>query len=140
MAAAEGWVWMASLLAAPATSRSVPKLEFEETPVMVAVPLRLRLPVARGVPAVGRTRTFCQVSVQTTPPLLGRVTVKVSCVVVTELIARELPLVAPLIFLEDEPVEAIFTVGAVPPVSKTKPAGALRMMVPVPTLPLVFSE
>ena len=31
------------------------------------------------------------------------------------------------------------TVGAVPPVSKMNPAGAVRMMVPVPTLPLAFS-
>jgi hypothetical protein len=66
--------------------------------------------------------------------------VKVSCVAVTELIARELPLLARLIDLEDEPVEAIFTVGAVPPVSKINPGGALRMIVPRPTLPLAFSE
>jgi len=31
------------------------------------------------------------------------------------------------------------TVGAVPPVSNMNPAGALRMIVPVPALPLAFS-
>src|SRR5262249_21735222 len=31
------------------------------------------------------------------------------------------------------------TVGGVPPVSNTKPAGALRIMVPVPTSPALFS-
>src|SRR5262245_7861389 len=107
-------------------------------PTMLAVPPRVRLPLASGVPAVGRTRTFCQVSVQTTPPLLGPVTVKVSCVDVTELIATEVPLDTPLMFFEADP-PLILTVGAVPPVSKTNPAGAMRVIVPVPTLPLAFS-
>src|SRR5213594_2242856 len=124
---------MTRLLAAPAISRKTPRLMPVGRPTTVAVPLRVRLPLASGVPAVGRTRTFCQVSVQVAPPLLETVTVKVSYVVVTELIANELPLVAPLIVLEAAPVEVIFTVGAVPPVSKTKPAGALRIIVPVPT-------
>src|SRR5262245_23025974 len=131
---------MASMLAAPATSRRRPRLALVDRPVTLAVPLRVRLPLASGVPAAGRTRTFCQVNVQRAPPLLGAVTVKVSCVVVTELIARELPLLAPLIDLEADAVEVILTDGAVPPVSKTKPVGALRMMVPVPALPLAFSE
>src|SRR5215470_5860172 len=134
----EGWVWMAKTLADPATSRSEPRLALVERPTTFAVPLRLRLPTARGVPAVGRTRTFCQVKVLVTPLALELVTVKVSCVEVTELIATDVPLETPLILFLEEPV--IFTVGAVPPVSKTKPAGALRMMVPVPTLPLAFSE
>src|SRR6516225_7586003 len=34
VAPAEGWVWMARLLAAPATSRSAPKLEAGDTPVI----------------------------------------------------------------------------------------------------------
>src|SRR5215472_15972592 len=129
---------MTRFLAAPATSRKMPRFTLVERPTTLAVPVRARLPTTKGVPALGRTRTFCQVKVQRAPPLLERVTVKVSCVVVTELIARELPLLAPLIDLEAEPVEVIFTVGAVPPVSKIKPAGALRMMVPVSTLPLAF--
>src|SRR5688572_22455471 len=118
--------------AAPGTSRKVPRLELVDSATTLAVPLRLRLPLASGVPAVGRTRTFCQVRVQTTPPLLGTVTVKVSCVAFIDEIARELPLLTPLMFFEAAPLELIRTVGAVPPVSKMKPAGALRMMVPVP--------
>src|SRR5437870_2595486 len=120
---------MARLLAAPATSRKLPKLEVGDTPVMLAVPVRVRFPLASGVPAVGRTRTFCQVSEQTAP-LLGAVTVKVSCVDVTDVIATEVPLETPLMFLEADP-PVILTVGAVPAVSKTNPAGALRMIVPV---------
>src|SRR5262245_14415523 len=78
IAVAEGWVWMASLLAAPGTSRNAPRLALVDSPTTLAVPLRVRMPLASGVPAVGRTRTFCQVNVQATPPLLGLVTVKVS--------------------------------------------------------------
>src|SRR5262245_810258 len=129
---------MANLLAAPATSRKLPKLDAGETPVIVAVPLRVSVPLAKGVPAVGRTRTFCQVRVQRIPPLLGPVTVKVSCVEVTDVMATEVPLATALMFFEDDP-PVILTVGAVPPVSNTNPVGALRMMVPVPTLPLAFS-
>src|ERR1051326_5894241 len=71
VAGAEGWVWMARLLAAPATSRKGPRLALVDRPATVAVPTRLRLPLAKGVPAVGRTRTFCQVSLQVTPLELG---------------------------------------------------------------------
>jgi len=60
--------------------------------------------------------------------------------VVTEVIGREVPLDAPLMFFEAEPDEVSLTVGAVPAVSKIKPAGALTMMVPAPTSPLAFSE
>jgi hypothetical protein len=92
-----------------------------DRPTTVAVPTRLRLPPAKGVPAVGRTRTFCQVNVLVTPLALELVTVNTSCVLVTELIATDVPLETPLILFLEEPV--IFTVGAVPPVSKTKPVG-----------------
>src|SRR5262245_9384744 len=139
----EGWVCIAKILAPPATSRRVPRLEVGETPVMVAVPLRVRLPLAKGVPAVGRTRTFCQVSLQVTPLRLALVTVKTSCGVVTEVIETAVPLATPLILalLLAVPVSRVMSiVGNVAAVSKTKPAGALRMMVPVPTLPLAFSE
>src|SRR6266853_3655585 len=129
---------MASLLAAPATSRREPKLEVGETPVMLAVPVRARLPAARGVPAVGRTRTFCQVNVLVTPLLLVLVTVKVSCVEVTEVIATDVPLETALMFLAALP-PVIFTVGAVPPMSKLNSLGAFRTIVPVLTLPLAFS-
>src|SRR5215472_3107545 len=54
VAVAEGWVWMARLLAAPATSRRAPRLALVERPATLAVPLQARLPSARGVPALGR--------------------------------------------------------------------------------------
>ena len=73
-----GCVVKASRLAAPATSVSVPKLVLlAVTTAMVAVPVLVRLPFAKGVPALGRTRTFCQVSEQVTPALLAALTVKV---------------------------------------------------------------
>src|SRR5437867_9271774 len=87
-AVAEGWVRITNLFAAPATSCKLPKLQLVERPVTLAVPVTLRIPLANGVPAVGRTRTFCQVNVQVAP-LLGNVTVKVSCVEVTEVIATD---------------------------------------------------
>jgi len=108
-----------------------------ERPTTLAVPLIRRLPLANGVPAVGRTRTFCQVIVQSAA-LLGTVTVKVSCVEVTDVIATEVPLETVLMFLAADP-PLILTVGAVPPVSKTNPTGALTMMVPMPTSPKAFS-
>ena len=95
------------------------------------------LPEARGVPAAGRTRTFCHVMVQGVLPVLLDVTVKVSCVVVTEVIATDVPLATPLIFFEGVPVSpVIFTVGAVPPVSKMNPVGTLRTIVPDPASPV----
>src|SRR5262245_56636569 len=113
----EGWVCMVSLLAAPATSRKRPKLEVGATPLMVAVPLRLRLPLAKGVPALGRTRIFCQVSLQVTPLALEPVTVKTTCVVVREVMAAAVPLATSLMLLPllPEPLNRVTnTVGAVP--------------------------
>jgi hypothetical protein len=109
---------------------------------MIAVPESTKLPLASGVPAEGRTLTFCQVSEQVTPPLLADVTVNVSLFAVLDVMATDVPLAAPLMFNElapDPPTRVIRTVGAVPPVLKMNPAGALRMMVPVPTLPLWIS-
>src|SRR5882724_1403170 len=134
---------MASLLAAPGTSRRVPRFEVGDTPVMAAEPLRVRLPLASGVPVVGRTRTFCQVRLQVTPLELELVAVKVNCVLLTEDMETAVPLATPLMLRISLPLPAsrvIRTVGAVPPVSNMNPAGALRMIVPVPTLPLAFSE
>jgi len=54
----------------------------------MAVPLSRKLPEASGVPAVGRTRTFCQVILDSVLPLLLDVTVKVSWVVVIEVIEK----------------------------------------------------
>jgi len=134
---------MTRLLAAPGTSRNNPRLALLGIPTTLAVPLRLKLPLASGVPAVGRTRTFCQVSLQVMPLALEAVTVKTSCVLLIEVIAAVVPLARSLILLAllPEPVSRVTkTVGAVPPVSKTKPAGALRIIVPLPMLPLAFSE
>jgi hypothetical protein len=80
---------------------------------------------------------------QVTPLALELVTLKTSCVLVTEVIATAVPLAAPLMLLPPPPLpvsRVIKTFGAVPAVSKIKPAGALRMIVPMPTLPLAFSE
>ena len=138
VAVAEGWVRMAKLLAAPATSFNVPKLELVDTPAIVAVPVIVRLPLANGeVPAVGRTRTFCHVSVQVAP-LLAEVTVKTSCVGLTELIETAVPEPTSLIFLMAELAPSILTVGAAL-VSKMNPLGALRMIVPGWTSPFKFS-
>ena len=98
--------------------------------------------MARGVPAVGRTRTFCQVRLHVTPFILELVTVKTSCVLVTEVIAAAVPLARSLMLLAapPEPLSRVIrTVGAAPAVSNTNPAGALSMIVPVPTSPLAFS-
>ena len=73
-----GWVVNASRLAAPATSVNVPKLVLlAVTEVIVAVPVSVRLPLAKGVPALGRTRTFCQIREQVTPALLAALAVNV---------------------------------------------------------------
>src|SRR6266516_2083047 len=92
VAVEEGCDRMMSLLAAPDTSSKVPRFTVVGRPTTLAVPERVRLPVANGVPAVGRTRTFCQVSLQVTPLRLVLVTVKVSCVAVTDDIATAVPL------------------------------------------------
>ena len=57
----------------------------------------------------------------------------VSCVAVTEVMLPWTGVAGPPAVL------LIATLGAVPPVSKMNPLGALRMMVPVPTSPLLFS-
>src|SRR5437899_2825178 len=137
VAVEEGCVWITSLFAAPAISRSVPRLALDKRPTTLAVPLRKRLPLAKGEPAMGRTRTFCQVKVLVT--LLTEPTVKVSCVEVTEVMATEVPLPTALIFCELLP-PTILTVGATPPVSNVHPLGTFKMMMPTPTLPLVASE
>ena len=100
-------------------------------------------PDARGVPAVGLTRMFCQVSRHVTPLLLALVTVKVICEAVTELTATEFPLTIPLILrlaLPPPVRRVIKTVGAVPPMSNSKPVGAFKMIVPVPTSPEAASS
>jgi len=143
VAVEDGCVCITRPLAAPATSRNVPKFELVETVTTVAVPLTFKLPLAKGVPAVGRTRAFCQVNLQVTPLMLLLLTVNVICVLVTEFMATEVPLETPLMLFPPPPLPlslVIKTVGAVPPVSNIKPLGAFKSIVPGPTSPLVFSE
>src|SRR5436309_2254730 len=134
---------MVSLLAVPGTSVKVPKFEvLLVTAATVAVPVLNMLPLARGVPAVGRTRTFCQVSEQVTPLALAAVIVKVICEELIEVMATAVPLLTSLMLLLPLPLpvsRVIKTVGAVPPVSNLNPAGALRMIVPAPASPLAAS-
>ena len=129
--------------AAGPCSINEPKLvELSVTATIVDVPVLVILPLARGVAALGRTRTFCHVSEQVTALLLSEVTVKVICVVVREVIAIEVPLATPLMFLVSEAVpvrRSILTVGAVPPISKMNPLGAFRMIVPIPTSLVAYS-
>src|SRR5438067_1983375 len=121
---------MPSSLAAPGTSRNRPEGKLVETPAMFALPVTFKSPPAKGDPALGRTRTFCQVNPQVTPLALLLVTVKTNCVLVTEVMAPAEPLEAPLMLLALLPLpdnRVISTVGAVPPVSKINPAGTFRM-------------
>src|SRR4051812_47238586 len=118
---------MTRLLGAPATARKTPRLELVERPGTFAVPEGRRTPLTKGVPAVGRTRMFCQVNFVGLMEVA--VTVKVIWLVVTDV-------TLPWTGLLPEPVIfSLKTVGVVPPVSNLKPAGAFRMMVPVPISP-----
>src|SRR5438093_1718282 len=142
VAVVEGLVWITSLEAGPYSINEPKLVVLFVTAAIVDVPVLVMLPLARGLAAVGRTRTFCHVSEQLTPPLLAALTVKVICVVVLDVIAAEVPVATALMFLLSVPPPAnrsIRTVGAVPLVSKINPAGAFRMIVPVPTSPLRYS-
>ena len=60
-----------------------------------------------------------------------------------DVIAKAVPVAAPLMFLVSAPAPAnlvISTVGATPATSNIKPVGAFKIMVPVPTSPLVASS
>src|SRR6266446_4356061 len=113
--------------AAGPTSVNRPKLVLLLiTAARTELPLSVMLPVAKGLLAVGRTRTFCQVSEQLLPPWLAMVIVKVICVVEREVIATEVPLLTPLMLWAWFPAvlsSVIRTVGAVPPESKMNPDG-----------------
>src|SRR5258705_882847 len=102
---------MVSRLDAPGTSSNRPRLEQAGMPVTLTAPLTVRLPLASGLPAAGRTRTFCQVSLQVTPLALELVTVNTSCVLATEVIATDVPLATPLMLLPllPEPVSRVAT-------------------------------
>src|SRR5216683_2499062 len=127
---------MASAAAGPSSIKEPKLVVLLVTAARVAVPVLVILPLARGLLAVGRTRRFCQVSEQVTALTLELVTVNEIWVLVREVIATEVPLATPLMLLALLPLpvrRVTKTVGAVPPVSKMNPLGALRIMVPVPT-------
>ena len=66
MALAEGCVRMTRLVAPPATSRRMPKLELVDMPTTLAVPLAMSVPLANGVPATGRACMFVHVNLSVT--------------------------------------------------------------------------
>src|SRR6266446_6595824 len=101
---------------------------------MTEVPDSVMFPLPKGLPAMGRTRRFCQVSMFVT--LLEDVTVNVTCVGFT--LSGIIPLLILLLmfFVSWFGSPLILIVGnGQHVVAKTKPAGTLRMMVPVPTSP-----
>src|SRR2546425_4174047 len=75
----EGCVWTVSRAAGPYSIKEPKLVELFVTAAIVDVPVLVMLPLARGLAALGRTRTFCHVSEQFTPLLLAGVTVKGSC-------------------------------------------------------------
>src|SRR5437867_13064117 len=95
---------MVNLLAVPGTSVSVPQFVVPLTAATVEEPVSTILPLAKGVPAVGRTRTFCQVSEQVTPFALAAVIVKVIWLELIEVIATAVPLVTSLMLFGLPPV------------------------------------
>src|SRR5438093_6155944 len=99
VAVVEGCVWITSLEAGPYSINEPKLVLLAVTAAMVDVPVLVILPLARGLAALGRTRTFCQVSEQVSELLLAMVTVKVIWVVVRDVIAIEVPLATPLMFL-----------------------------------------
>src|SRR5438046_5177721 len=120
---------MANVFAVPTTSVKVPKLVVPDTAAMVDVPVLTMLPLAKGVPAVGRTRRFCHVSEQVTALELAIVTSNLIWVEEMDVMAIWVPLLTPLMLRDPEPPPVslvIKTVGAVPPVSNLNPAGAFR--------------
>src|SRR3989442_13016942 len=92
------------------------------------------LPLARkGPPVIGRTRIFCQVNLLVAPALLLAV-IEILMVLVVWVAEMVAPLVR-LLMLRPElasPFNKTVTGGRA---SKTKPAGALGMMVPALTSP-----
>ena len=134
LAVADGWVVNASLFFAPGTSVSVPRLVTSfVTPEIESVPLFVMLPEASGAPADGRTRTSCQVSEFRVCPCVEAVIVTVivdavRVVAIVDPLGKSLKLFAEFAQLA---VQVTRTVGAIPPVSNTKPVGAFKIIVPV---------
>src|SRR5438105_891192 len=83
-------------LAAGPTSVNRPRLVLLLiTAARAELPLSVMLPLASGLLAVGRTRTFCQASEQATPLLLAVFSLNFICVVEMVAIASTVPLPAP---------------------------------------------
>src|SRR5436305_1150765 len=97
--------------------------ELVDTPVSAEVPVKMRLPLAKGVPAVGRTLTLVQVMLLNTPNELCLVIftlIWVLVTLVTDASRSLVPAPPPL-----SGARAMVIVGAVPPVSNTNPLGTL---------------
>jgi hypothetical protein len=114
-----GLVENTNVAAVPGTSVSVPKLVLPVTPETVLVPVFVMSPVASGVPAVGRTRTFCHVREFLSPLAVGAVmvTLIVEAVVVAAIAVPVARLLMLSPFAQGLVRQPTTTVGAVPPVS-----------------------
>lgn len=140
-----------SITGSLATIARVPKFVVPVTPEMLDPPVFTIVPDTKGDAVIGRTLMFCQVKLLRLPKqianpksLLSSVTANVICddVLVVE---SEEPLAALLILqkLFSNIGRALTrdtrTVGAGPVVSNSKPAGALRRILPVPISPALDS-
>jgi hypothetical protein len=97
---------------------------------MAEVPDLVILFMASGVPRLGRTRTFCQVSLQKFPKPLALLIVNVSCVVVIELRAMEVPLATALMFLlslAEPPIRSISDRGGSAARVENKARGSIQI-------------
>lgn len=120
---------------APATSVSVPKLVVPLTPLMSERPLFVMLPLASGMPAVGRTAIPDQVI------LPGQIVDTADTVIVIVVDVTVAALESNARFVWFWPVQpplpllsATATVTATD-VRNSKPLGAFRMIVPIPMSP-----
>src|SRR6185295_4704166 len=87
VALVEGWVWTTNRAGGPISINRPKLVLLLVTAGRDDVPVFVILPLARGLPADGCTRMFCQVSEQAIPLLVALVTVNVICVVVTDVMA-----------------------------------------------------
>jgi hypothetical protein len=139
-----------SMTGSLATIARVPKFVAPVTPEILDPPVFVIFPDTRGDAEIGRTLIFCHVKLLRLPKhsnpkfVLSSVTAKVICedVLVTD--SAE-PLAALLILQKlfcssgNALTRDTSTVGDAPDVSNSKPAGALRRILPVPISPAVDS-
>jgi len=119
---------------APATSVSVPKFVPAGAPLMDEVPLFVMLPLASGAPAVGRTLIPDQVILPRPLPDVDCCVTVIVIVVAVGVTVWEVP--PPTCKLVDDPLAFVtVAVTELAAVENSKPAGAFRMMVPVPMSP-----